>query len=245
MIEINSVSKSFTGREGTFKAVDAVTLKIAAREVFGIIGESGAGKSTLMRFINALEIPDEGAVKMEGVDVGGLKGRMLRDYQKDIGMIFQHFNLLGNKTVEENIRLPLTLHNYEQPLSLEEVLDFVGLADKRKNYPAELSGGEKQRVGIARALITRPKVLLCDEPTSALDENTTYEIVDVLRKAQREYDMTIIVVTHELHVIKALCHRAAVLEKGKLIDTIEVVNKAQERAVKSYHERILEVLRDE
>ena len=243
MIEMTEVSKSFTGKDGPFKAVDGVTLSIKEQEIFGIIGESGAGKSTLMRFINALETPDSGDVYVDGVEVGKLAGKRLRTHQKDIGMIFQHFNLLGNRTVEDNIRLPLTLHKYKTPLSLDEVLEFTGLADKRSSYPAELSGGQKQRVGIARALITRPKILLCDEPTSALDENTTYEIVDVLHKAQHEYGMTVVIVTHELNVIKTLCHRAAVLDQGRLIDTIDVVHEEDGPSGKSYHERVLEVLK--
>ncbi|GAB3067963.1 methionine ABC transporter ATP-binding protein [Salinicoccus sesuvii] len=245
MIEMMGVSKSFLGKEGQFKAVDDVNVSIREREIFGIIGESGAGKSTLMRFINALETPDSGQVIVGGATVNKLKGRNLRNHQKDIGMIFQHFNLLANKTVMDNILLPLKLHKYDQALTIDEVLNFTGLADKRDSYPAELSGGQKQRVGIARALITRPRILLCDEPTSALDENTTYEITDVLNKARDEYDMTVVIVTHELGVIKALCHRAAVLEKGKLVDTIDIVRESGPRSSQSYYERIMEVLRNE
>ncbi|WP_411843170.1 methionine ABC transporter ATP-binding protein [Salinicoccus sp. HZC-1] len=244
MIDIENGTKSFVGKNGDFKAVDNVTLSINDKEIFGIIGESGAGKSTLMRFINALETPDSGQVIVDGIDVKKLDKKGLRKHQKDIGMIFQQFNLLNNKTVEENIKLPLELHNYKKPLTVEDVIKFVGLDDKRDNYPAELSGGQKQRVGIARALVTRPKILLCDEPTSALDENTTDEIVDVLRKAQNEFHMTVVIVTHELNVIKQLCHRAAVLESGRLVDTIEVSNPVIDRSDKSYHERVLEVLQD-
>lgn len=245
MIDIKEATKSFVGKNGDFKAVDNVTLSITGKEIFGIIGESGAGKSTLMRFINALETPDAGEVIVGGIDVGTLNKSGLRKHQKDIGMIFQHFNLLNNKTVEENIKLPLELHKYKNPLSVDEVIRFVGLEDKKENYPAELSGGEKQRVGIARALVTRPNILLCDEPTSALDENTTDEIVGVLRKAQNEFDMTVVIVTHELNVIKQLCNRAAILERGRLIDTIDVNHSVTDRSGQSYYERVLEVLKDD
>lgn len=244
LIDIIKVTRSFAGKNGDFKAIDNVSLTISDKEIFGIIGESGAGKSTLMRFINALETPDSGRVIVDGIDVSTLNKNGLRKHQKDIGMIFQHFNLLNNKSVEENIKLPLELHNYKNSLPIDDVIKFVGLDDKRNNYPAELSGGEKQRVGIARALVTRPKILLCDEPTSALDENTTDEIVDVLRKAQNEFNMTVVIVTHELNVIKQLCHRAAVLENGRLIDTIDVHHSVQERSDQSYYARVLEVLQN-
>ena len=244
LIDIKAATKSFAGKNGDFKAVDSITLSIREKEIFGIVGQSGAGKSTLMRFINALETPDSGQVIVDGTDVVTLGKKGLRKHQKDISMVFQHFNLLGNKTVEDNIRLPLTLHKYKTPLSVDEVIEFVGLDDKRDSYPGELSGGQKQRVGIARALVTRPKILLCDEPTSALDENTTDEIVDVLRRAQEEFDMTVVIVTHELGVIKQLCRRAAVMERGRLIDTIDVNRSVRERQELSYHERVLEVLQD-
>lgn len=244
MIELIDVTKSFMGKDGSIKAVDNVSLSVEDKEIFGIIGESGAGKSTLMRFINALEIPESGQVTVDDINVKKLGRKGLRDHQKEIGMIFQQFNLLSNKTVEDNIRLPLELHKYKNPLSLDEVIKFTGLDDKRSNYPAQLSGGQKQRVGIARALVTRPKILLCDEPTSALDENTTDEIVDVLRRAQDEFGMTVVIVTHELNVIKQLCDRAAVLEDGRLVDTINVSPSTHIRSEKSYHARVLEVLQD-
>ncbi|HIV81319.1 MAG TPA: ATP-binding cassette domain-containing protein, partial [Candidatus Salinicoccus merdavium] len=222
MINMNSVTKTYQGKNGPFNAVDNVSLKVEDNEIFGLIGESGAGKSTLLRFINALESPTEGHVTVDDTDVFHLSRKQLRQHQKGIGMIFQQFNLLNNKSVRENIHLPLELHKYENPLTVEEVLAFVGLPDKADNYPSQLSGGEKQRVGIARALITRPKILLCDEPTSALDESTTEEIVDVLKRAHKAFDMTILVVTHELNVIKSMCRRCAVLEKGRLIDIIDI-----------------------
>lgn len=242
MIELQQVEKTFTGIDGPFKAIDKVSLSIRKNEVFGVIGESGAGKSTLMRFINALEVPDAGKVLVEGIDVHQLRKRDLRFHQQQIGMIFQQFNLLSNKTVIENILLPLEIGKHENALTVNEVLDFVGLSDKKNHYPAQLSGGQKQRVGIARALITQPKILLCDEPTSALDQNTTEEIVDVLKKAHKEFGMTIVIVTHELNVIKELCERSAIMEKGKLIDVVEVTSSLAERESRPYHERALEVL---
>lgn len=242
LIELSHVSKNYQGQDGPFKAVDSITLSINENEIFGIIGESGAGKSTLLRFINALERPDEGHVKVDGVLVQDLSSAALRTFRKEIGMVFQQFNLLNNKTVAENIRLPLELHRYTETLSVEEVLEFVGLSDKRDHYPSQLSGGQKQRVGIARALITRPRILLCDEPTSALDANMRDEIVSVLAKAHQQFGTTIVIVTHELEVIKSLCHRAAVLDLGKLVDVIDVARSQEIQAIKTYHQRVLEVL---
>lgn len=242
VIELSHVSKHFQGQDGPFKAVDDITLTVKANEIFGVIGESGAGKSTLLRFMNALEQPDEGQVKVDGVSVQDLSSTALRTFRKDIGMVFQQFNLLDNKTVVENIRLPLELHPYTGTLSVEEVLDFVGLSDKRDYYPSQLSGGQKQRVGIARALITQPKLLLCDEPTSALDANMRDEIVAVLAKAHQKFGTTIVIVTHELEVIKALCHRAAIMDSGKLVDVIDITRTEEIKTIKSYHQRVLEVL---
>lgn len=222
MIKFNAISKTFTNKDGPTKAIDKVSLEIEKNEIFGIIGESGAGKSTLLRFINALERPDKGTVFVDGIDVHTLNNKKLRQLKKNIGMIFQQFNLLNNKTVKENILLPLQLHDYDDPLDIDQVLDFVGLTDKIDSYPRELSGGQKQRVGIARGLITRPKILLCDEPTSALDENTKREIVALLAQAAEEFDITILIVTHELDVAKKLCERVAILDQGKLIDLIKV-----------------------
>ena len=207
-----------------------------------LIGSGGAGKSTLLRFINALETPDKGKVIVDDVDVQQLTKKNLRLFKKQMGMIFQQFNLLSNKTVEENIQVPLKVYRHQEVVPMETVLDFVGLKDKRHSYPSELSGGQKQRVGIARALITKPTILLCDEPTSALDESTTKEIVHVLKKAHQEFGMTVVIVTHELEVIKELCTRAAVMEKGKLVDTIQVKQKTDQTNYKTYHERALEVL---
>ncbi len=242
MIQFNKVTKKFLKKQSTVTAIEDVSLTINKQERFGIIGESGAGKSTLLRFINALEKPSEGMVFVDGRDVQKLDKKELRLYRKEISMIFQHFNLLNNKTVEENIQMPLDLHNYAESISMENVLDFVGLKDKRSHYPTDLSGGEMQRVGIARALITRPKILLCDEPTSSLDLSTAKEIVNVLKKAHEEFSITIVVVTHDLNVIKELCTRAALLENGKLTDIVSIQPPKKQKEYISYRERALEVL---
>lgn len=245
MIELNGVVKQYQGRDGPFNALNDISVHIKKSEKFGIIGESGSGKSTLLRMINALETPDEGTVTVDGDNVGSLSPKQLRKYRKKIGMIFQQFNLLNNKTVLENITLPLKLHKFESALDIEEVLSFVGLSGKKDNYPGQLSGGQKQRVGLARALITNPKILLCDEPTSALDEKTTDEIVSVLRRAHEVYGMTIVVVTHELNVIKQLCDRTLVLEEGNIIDTIDIKQTSHVLSDASYYDRIVEVLKNE
>ncbi|MEY8370901.1 ATP-binding cassette domain-containing protein [Aerococcaceae bacterium 50-4] len=244
MIAFKQVSKTFINGQNSIQALDKVSLDIQDREIFGLVGESGAGKSTLLRFINALEKPSSGQVVVDDVLVNGLSGKDLRDFRKEISMVFQQFNLLNNKTVAENVALPLSLHHYENPLTVEEVLEFVGLADKMNHYPSQLSGGQKQRVGIARALITRPKILLADEPTSALDTRTTGEIVKVLRAAHEAYPMTMIVVTHELDVIKALCQRAAILENREVRQVVPVKTAIDQMSDTdhSYADHVLEVL---
>jgi D-methionine transport system ATP-binding protein len=243
LIHFKDISKTFASKEGAIKAIDHLSLSIHQNEIFGIIGESGAGKSTLLRFINALETPDEGMVEVNGVDVQSLNKKELRQFKKKIGMIFQQFNLLGNKTVEENILLPLEIHDYTDALDIQRVLEFVGLTDHKDRYPSELSGGQKQRVGIARGLITRPNILLCDEPTSALDENTKREITNLLARASTEFDVTILIVTHELDVVKRLCERVAILEHGKLVEVVDVQNgESKESLNVSYSELAREVL---
>ena len=241
MIEFKQVAKEFINGSNRIQALNQVSLNIQYREIFGLVGESGAGKSTLLRFINALEKPSSGQVLVDDVLVNDLTGKDLRAFRKDISMVFQQFNLLNNKTVGENVALPLSLHKYDDPLTVDEIL---GLADKKDHYPSQLSGGQKQRVGIARALITRPKILLADEPTSALDTRTTGEIVKVLKAAHTAYPMTMIVVTHELEVIKALCQRAAILENGQVSQVVTV--KPDIQAIsdgnQSYADHVLEVL---
>lgn len=246
MIEFKNVSKIFASKVGPLLAIDNISLFIEKNEIFGIIGESGAGKSTLLRFINALETPSEGIVEVNGTNVATLNNRELRLFKKQIGMIFQQFNLLGNKTVEENILLPLELHHYDDALDIDQILKFVGLEGKRNSYPSELSGGQKQRVGIARGLITRPKILLCDEPTSALDEITKREIVDLLTRVSETFEITILIVTHELDVVKDLCNRVAILDEGKLVDVLEVSREMNAfQSDVSYQELAREVLLNE
>lgn len=244
MIEFKQVAKEFMNSGNRIQALDQVTLTIQDQEIFGLVGESGAGKSTLLRFINALERPTSGQVVVDDVSVNELSAKELRTFRKDISMVFQQFNLLNNKTVAENVALPLSLHKYDNPLTVDEVLGFVGLADKGNHYPSQLSGGQKQRVGIARALITRPKFLLADEPTSALDTRTTGEIVKVLKAAYDAYPMTMIVVTHELEVIKALCQGAAILENGQVSQVLAVQSDIQAVSdnSQSYAQQVLEVL---
>lgn len=243
MIELKNVSKSFETSKGPLEVIKNISLQINKKEIFGIIGESGAGKSTLLRFINALEKPTSGTIKVNDVDVQKLNKHQLRHFKKNIGMIFQQFNLLGNKTVAENIMLPLQMYPYDDALDIDQVLEFVGLTDKKDSYPSELSGGQKQRVGIARGLITRPKILLCDEPTSALDETTKREIVALLEQATKIFDITVLIVTHELDVVKQLCDRVAILEEGHLVEVIELIDtKEKLKTNVSYSELAREVL---
>ena len=244
MIDFQNVSKHYQERDRQITAINGLSLRIEAGESFGIIGESGAGKSTLLRFINALESPDTGEILINGTNFQELNKKELRLERKKITMIFQHANLLENKTVAENVQLPLQLYDYPNPLALQQVLDFVSLSDKSERYPKELSGGEQQRVGIARALISRPQILLADEPTSSLDLTTSQEIVDVLRRAHEEFGMTIVTVSHDLEVIKKLADRAAILESGQLTDLIAIQRKDSSTRHLSYREQALEVLSD-
>ncbi|MCR8969874.1 methionine ABC transporter ATP-binding protein [Facklamia sp. 7083-14-GEN3] len=242
MIELIDVAKHYYLNNKQVKAVDEVSLTIQDKEIFGLVGESGAGKSTLLRFINLLEKPDNGKLLIDGQDLLQLSKQELRLHRKSVGMIFQHFNLLNNKTVGENITLPLKLFNYSDALPLDSVLDFVGLADKKNQYPSQLSGGQKQRVGIARALITKPKILLCDEPTSALDVMRTNEIVQILKEAHQQFDMTIIVVTHELAFVRQLCDRVAIMEEGRIIDVVDNLTDRDQGQAGSYYDKVKEVL---
>src|SRR3954469_10614634 len=227
MIEFHGVEKEFPGRGGgtAVRALDGIDLSIGRGEIFGIIGRSGAGKSTLIRVVNMLERPTAGRVSVDGVDMNALDGAGLRAARRGIGMIFQHFNLLSSRTVYDNVALPLELAGLKRAEIKEKVeplLELVGLSDKRDRYPAELSGGQKQRVGIARALATEPKVLLCDEATSALDPETTQSILALLRQVNRDLGITILLITHEIPVIKEICDRVAVIENGRIVEEGEV-----------------------
>ncbi|SMF89716.1 D-methionine transport system ATP-binding protein [Paenibacillus uliginis N3/975] len=222
MISLQQVSKSFGPPNNRFLAVDSVTLSIEEGNIHGIIGASGAGKSTLLRLMNVLERPDSGRVIVDKRDLTGLGNRQLREARRSIGMIFQHFNLISNRTVGGNIVLPLELAGVpkkERLNRMEEYLHFVGLWDKVDQYPAQLSGGQKQRVAIARALANRPRVLLCDEPTSALDSVTTSGILDVLRHVNERFGVTVVMVTHEMNVVNRICSHVSVMDNGQLTET--------------------------
>lgn len=221
MIQIESLSKVYQTKEKTVKGVDDVSLTIQAGEIFGIVGYSGAGKSSLIRCLNLLERPTSGKVFIDGVDLMGLRGEALRRARLKIGMIFQHFHLISQKTVRENIVFALKAANTPKDQIDQRVaalLEMVGLADKKNVYPAQLSGGQKQRVGIARALANNPSVLLCDEATSALDPNTTTSILKLLKKINRELNITIVLITHEMDVVKEICDRMAVMQDGKVVE---------------------------
>ncbi|HLU00704.1 MAG TPA: ATP-binding cassette domain-containing protein [Burkholderiaceae bacterium] len=234
LIRLSDVTKTFTlPGGGRFTAVAPISLDIAQGEVFGLIGRSGAGKSTLLRMINLLERPDSGQVLVNGHDLTQLSAPELRKARQNLGMIFQQFNLLQNATVYENVAFPLTLHGKfgrkELKARVEECLALVGLSDKHAHYPAQLSGGQKQRVAIARALAPRPQVMLCDEPTSALDAETTRTVLDTLRDINEKLGVTIVIVTHELSVVQALCTRVAVLEHGEMVEQFAIGDNTGER----------------
>lgn len=221
MIQFEKVSKVYQHNGNDLRAVDGVDFTVHKGEIFGVIGFSGAGKSTLIRLVNLLERPSEGRVLVNGEELTQLPKPDLRKVRKRIGMIFQHFNLLESKTVHHNVAFPLSLSGTpkkEVDQRVNEILEFVGLTDKAKQYPEELSGGQKQRVGIARALATSPDILLCDEATSALDPETTKSILKLLRRVRDEYGITILMITHEMNVVREVCDRIAVMESGRVIE---------------------------
>lgn len=225
MIEFKNVSKTFRLGKREVHAVKNVSLTVKEGEIFGIIGFSGAGKSTLLRIVNMLERPSSGTVFIQNIDINSLSSKELRTRRQNIGMIFQNFNLFNSRTVAGNIAYPLKLAGLpKQEINkrVNELLRFVGLSDKEKDYPDQLSGGQKQRVGIARALATSPDVLICDEATSALDPETTAEILRLLKKVNKDLGITILLITHEMHVIQSICHRVAVMENGEVIETGDV-----------------------
>lgn len=221
MISIENLSKSFESGNNKIWAVKDVNLHINKGEIFGIIGLSGAGKSTLIRCLNRLEEPSSGKITMDGVDITSLDKKGLRLMRKNIGMIFQHFNLLSQKTVYENIAFPLELERLsknEIKTKVDTLLDYVELTDKKDAYPSQLSGGQKQRVAIARSLANNPKILLSDEGTSALDPQTTKSILELLNRIRKEFDLTIVLITHQMEVVKDICDRVAIIEDGKIIE---------------------------
>ena len=234
MIVLNGVSKSFIGdsaikgadgKAQRFVAVEPTSLSVKQGEIFGLMGYSGAGKSTLLRLINMLERPDSGQVIIDGVDLTQLSASDLRIARHNIGMIFQQFNLMANRTVFDNVAFNLTVSGYASGdinKRVMECLEIVDLTDKAGQYPAQLSGGQKQRVGIARAIAPSPKVLLADEPTSALDPATTRSLLTCLRDINKQQGVTIVIVTHEMSVIRRLCDRAALLHQGQLLEVADV-----------------------
>lgn len=221
MIKIENLTKIYPFKNRKVKAVDNVSLTIREGEIFGIVGYSGAGKSSLLRCINLLERPTSGRITVDGADLTSLNSEELRQARLKIGMIFQHFNLVNQKSVFDNIAFSLRASRTPKdriPERVEELLEMVGLSDKKDAYPGQLSGGQKQRVGIARALANNPKVLLCDEATSALDPTTTKSILNLLKKINKELNITIVLITHEMDVVKDICHRMAIMENGKIVE---------------------------
>ena len=249
LIRLSGVTKSFpspTRGGGQVIAVDDVSLAIDAGTITGIIGYSGAGKSTVLRLVNALETPTSGVVEIDGRDITRLRERELRTLRSDIGMIFQQFNLFDSRTVAGNVAYPLEVARRpraEIAARVEVLLSFVGLADKARNYPEQLSGGQKQRVGIARALATDPRILLADEATSALDPETTQEVLGILRRVNRELGVTILVITHEMDVIRTLADRVVVMENGRVIEdgtVFDVLSAPQHAATRRFVASIID-----
>ncbi|OUM89046.1 MAG: ABC transporter [Bacillus thermozeamaize] len=245
MIHLKNISKVYRTKSGAFEAVRPTTLAIRKGEIFGIIGYSGAGKSTLLRMINLIETPTTGEVWFDGVELTSLDRKSLQKKRHEIGMIFQHFNLLLNKTVYGNVEFALKAAGVPKPeraKRIREILDIVELGDKVHHYPAQLSGGQKQRVAIARALVLNPKVLLCDEPTSALDPQTTENILQFLKSINEQFGVTLVIVTHEMEVVRALCHRVAVMEKGNIQEELNLAGSPAEvtDAVTAIGKRLIE-----
>jgi D-methionine transport system ATP-binding protein len=246
MIEVKNLTKIYSSKKKQIIGVDNVSLTIQNGEIFGIIGYSGAGKSTLLRCLNLLERPTSGQVIIDGVDLTTLNDKQLRQARLKIGMIFQHFYLVSSKTVFENVAFALKAAKKpkgEIEKRVNELLEIVGLSDKRDAYPSQLSGGQKQRVGIARALANDPTVLLCDEATSALDPSTTKSILSLLKKINRELGITIVLITHEMEVVKDICDRVAVMQNGKIIElgtVYDIFTNPKEELTKSFINSVLQ-----
>lgn len=221
MIELKHITKIFHTQKGDIEACHDVNLTIQNGEIFGVIGYSGAGKSTLVRIINQLEKQTSGEVVIDGEDISQLSPQVLRQKRMKIGMIFQHFNLLWSRTVKRNIELPLEIAGIDKEIrekKTKELIELVGLQGRENAYPSELSGGQKQRVGIARALANDPTILLCDEATSALDPDTTEQILDLLKKINKQLGITIVMITHQMEVVQKVCHRIAVMSDGQVVE---------------------------
>lgn len=240
MLRLVNVSKTFKTKEQNIHAVQSVSLEVQDKEIFGLIGFSGAGKSTLIRLINLLERPTEGQVWIDETELVALSEKQLRQVRKKIGMIFQHFNLLRSRTIFDNVAYPLKgskLTKEEIKEKVNRLLKLVELEDKAQAYPSQLSGGQKQRVAIARALVNDPKILLCDEATSALDPQTTQSILKLLKQVNQEMGITILLITHEMGVIKEICDRVGVMEEGhikELGSVIDVFANPQEEITKNF-----------
>ncbi len=240
MIKLSQIEKVYDSPSGPVKALRNISLEIGRGEIYGIIGLSGAGKSTLIRCINMLERPTSGQVIVDSRNLTAMSEGELRKARKEIGMIFQHFNLLSSATVYDNIAFPLRLSGTGEDIirkKVEPLLNLVGLADKAHQYPSQLSGGQKQRVGIARALASDPKVLLCDEATSALDPQTTKSILELIRDINRKLSLTVVVITHEMQVIKDICDKVAVIENGVIAEqgtVMEVFTNPQKPITKEF-----------
>ena len=240
MIELKNISKTYYDNGKKVEALKNINLSFNPGEIVGIIGYSGAGKSTLLRCINLLEPPTTGEVIINGVTLNTLNDKELREIRKKIGMIFQHFNLMKSRTISKNISYPLkgsNLSKKEIDLRVEELLELVNLKEKKENYPSQLSGGQKQRVGIARALANKPDIILCDEATSALDPETTISILKLLKKVNQELGVTIILITHQMEVIKEICDRVIVMEDGEIKeqgDIVEVFSRPKADITKKF-----------
>lgn len=229
LVELKNIYKTYNKNGTKVEALKGVSLKVSKGDIYGVIGLSGAGKSSLVRCINLLEVPDSGEVIVNGIHMTKIGKLELRDARKQIGIIFQHFNLLTNSTVYENIAFPLKLEKKANDYiekRVNEVLNLVGLSDKKHAYPSMLSGGQKQRVGIARALVGGANVLICDEATSVLDPTTTKSILQLLKKINKEFNITIIIITHEMEVIKQICNKVSIIEYGKIIEYGDVIDIA-------------------
>ena len=240
MIELKDIKKIFQTKNGTVEAVNGVNLSIESGDIYGIVGYSGAGKSTLIRMFNGLEAPSSGTVSVNGKVISTLKGSSLRKERQKIGMVFQHFNLLWSRTVVENILFPLEIAGVPKEKRLaraNELVKLVGLEGREDAYPAQLSGGQKQRVGIARSLANDPTLLLCDEATSALDPQTTDEVLDLLLDINKRLNLTIVLITHEMHVIRKICDKVAVMESGKIVEhgnVMDVFKRPKEEVTKRF-----------
>ena len=236
MIVLRNISKLFHQGKDTITAVDDVNLNVERGQIYGIIGYSGAGKSTLIRLLNGLEKPTSGTVTIAGKEISAARGESLRQARLKISMVFQHFNLLWSRTVSENIAFSMQIAGVpkaEIKTRVAELIDLVGLKGRENAYPSRLSGGQKQRVGIARALANRPDVLLCDEATSALDPQTTDQILDLLQDINRRFGLTIVLITHEMHVVRKICDRVAVMEEGRVVEEGDVLQVLRIRSSRS------------